>query len=54
MSFTKEGHVHTLQGIHATFPEIVISHRMDKLLKKCHSHIISQVNAIKVMDNMTE
>jgi hypothetical protein len=54
MSFTKEGHVHTLRGLQAGSPEIVISHHMEKLLKKGHSGIISQFNAIQVMDNPTQ
>jgi hypothetical protein len=54
MSFTKEGHVHTLRGIQAGPPEIVISHHMEKLLKKGHSGIISQFNAIQVMESLTQ
>jgi hypothetical protein len=42
MSFTKEGHVHTLWGLQTCLFEIVISHRMEKLLKKLHFDIITQ------------
>jgi hypothetical protein len=49
MSFTKEGHKHTLKGLKSYFLEIIISHHMEKLLKKGHLGIISQFNAIQVM-----
>jgi hypothetical protein len=39
MSFTKEGHVHTLRGLQVGSHEIVISHHMENLLKKFHSGI---------------
>jgi hypothetical protein len=50
MSFTKEGHVHTLRGIQEGPPKIVISHHMEKLLKKENFGIISQFNSIQVME----
>jgi hypothetical protein len=46
MIFTKEGHVHPLQGIQARTLEIVSAHHMEKLLNKCHFGIISQLNVI--------
>jgi hypothetical protein len=50
MSFTKEGHQYTLQGLKVSSPEIINSHHMEKILKKGHSRI-SQFNAIQVQDN---
>jgi hypothetical protein len=44
--FIKEGHVHTLRGIQEGSPEIVISHRMEKLLENGYSGIIAQFNDI--------
>jgi hypothetical protein len=41
MSFTKEGHKHTLKGITSSSLEIITSHHMEKLLKKGHSGIIA-------------
>jgi hypothetical protein len=43
MSFTKEGKKHTLKGLKSSSPKIIISHHMEKLLKKGHSGIISLV-----------
>jgi hypothetical protein len=51
MSFTKEGHKHTLKGINFGSPEIISSHHMEKPLKKGHSDIIAQFNAIQVVDS---
>jgi hypothetical protein len=45
MSFTKEGHKHTLKGLKFNSSELISSHHMEKLLKKGHLSIISQFNA---------
>jgi hypothetical protein len=50
MSFTKEGHKHTLKGLKSNSSKLSSSHYMENLLKKGHSNIISQFNAIQVMD----
>jgi hypothetical protein len=47
---TQEGHTHKLQGLTSRSPEIISSHRMEKLLKKGHSGIIAQFHAIQVME----
>jgi hypothetical protein len=54
IGFPKEVHVHILRGIHVGSPKITISHCMQRLLKKCHSSIISQFNSIYVMYNLTQ
>jgi hypothetical protein len=54
MSFIKEDHVHNLRGIQACHIEIIISHHMEKSLKKYQSGIISQFNDIQVMESMTQ
>jgi hypothetical protein len=46
MIFTKYGHKYTLKGLMFISFKIIISHHMDKLLKKGHPNIISQFNAI--------
>jgi hypothetical protein len=50
MSFTKDGQKHTLKGLKSSSSKIISSHHMEKLLKKGHSNIISQFNAIQVME----
>jgi hypothetical protein len=50
MSFTQYAHTYTLQGLQVGSPEIISSHRMEKLLKKGHHGVISQLNAIQVSD----
>jgi hypothetical protein len=47
MQFDKEGHQYKFQGITAGSPEIISSHRMEKLLKKGHSGVIAQLHAIQ-------
>jgi hypothetical protein len=47
MQFDQEGHQYKFQGITAGSPEISSSHRMEKLLKKGHSGVISQLHAIQ-------
>jgi hypothetical protein len=40
---------HTLKGIIVGSPKIIISHHMEKLLKRAHSCIISHFNVIQVV-----
>jgi hypothetical protein len=47
MQFNQEGHQYNIQGITTGSPEIISSHRMEKLLKKGHSGVISQLHAIQ-------
>jgi hypothetical protein len=47
MQFDQEGHQYKFQGITIGSPEVIISHRMEKILKKCHSGVISQLHAIQ-------
>jgi hypothetical protein len=47
MQFDQGGHKHKFQGITAGSPEIISSHRMEKLLKKGHSGVIAQLHAIQ-------
>jgi hypothetical protein len=47
MQLDREGQQYKFQGINAGFPEIISSHHMEKLLKKGHSGIISQLHAIQ-------
>jgi hypothetical protein len=46
MQFDQEGHQYKFQGITIGSPEIISSHRMEKMLKKGHSGVISQLHAI--------
>ena len=46
MQFDQEGHQYKFQGIIASSPEVISSHRMEKLLKKGHSGVIAQLHAI--------
>ena len=41
MQFDQEGHQYKFQGITASSHEIISSHRMEKLLKKGHSGVIT-------------
>lgn len=50
MCFTHEGKKCTLKGITSGSPKIITSHRMEKLLKKGHSGVISQFDVIHVVD----
>jgi hypothetical protein len=50
MQFDKEGQQYKFQGISINSPEIISSHRMEKLLKKGHSGVISQLHAIKATE----
>jgi hypothetical protein len=47
MQFDQEGHQYKFQGITVGSPEIISSHRMEKLLKKGHSGVIAQLHAIQ-------
>jgi hypothetical protein len=47
MQFNQEGHQYKFQGITAGSPEVISSHRMEKLLKKGHSGVIAQLHAIQ-------
>jgi len=51
MSFIMEGHWYTLKGIKSDALEMINSHYMEKILKKCHFSIISQFNSIQVLLN---
>jgi hypothetical protein len=50
MQFDQEGHQYKFQGITASSPEVISSHCMEKLLKKCHSGVISQFHAIQATE----
>jgi hypothetical protein len=47
MQFDQEGHQYKFQGIIVGSPEVISSHRMEKLLKKGHSSVIAQLCAIQ-------
>jgi hypothetical protein len=47
MQFDQEGHQYKFQGITYGSPEIISSHCMEKLLKKGHSGVISQLHDIQ-------
>jgi len=47
MQFDQGGHKYKFQGITAGSPEVISSHRMEKLLKKGHSGVIDQLHAIQ-------
>jgi hypothetical protein len=50
MQFDQGDHTHKFQGITAGSPEIINSHRMEKLLKKGHSGVIAQLHAIQATE----
>jgi hypothetical protein len=50
MQFDQEGQKYKFQGITIDSLEIISSHRMEKLLKKGHSDIISQLHAIQATE----
>jgi hypothetical protein len=50
MQFQQEGQQYKFQGITTGSPEIISSHRMEKLLKKGHSGIISQLHSIQAIE----
>jgi hypothetical protein len=50
MQFDQEGQQYKFQGITIGSPEIISSHHMEKLFKKGHSDIISQLHAIQATE----
>ena len=50
MQFDQEGQKYKFQGITAGSPEIISSHCMEKILKKGHSGVISQLHAIQATE----
>ena len=50
MQFQQEGQQYKFQGITAGSLEIISSHRMENILKKGHSSIISQLHSIHVVE----
>jgi hypothetical protein len=50
MQFDQEGHQYKFQGIIVGSPEVIISHRMEKMLKKGHSGVIAQIHAIQATE----
>jgi hypothetical protein len=50
MQFDQGGHKNKFQGITAGSPEIISSHRMEKLLKKGHSGVIAQLHALQATE----
>jgi hypothetical protein len=50
MQFNQEGHQYKFQGITVGSPEIISSHLMEKLLKKGHSSVISQLHSIQATE----
>jgi hypothetical protein len=47
MQFAQGGHQYKFQGITVGSPEVINSHRMEKLLEKGHSGVIAQLHAIQ-------
>ena len=50
MQFQQEGQKYQFQGLTAGSPEIISSHRMENILKKGHSDIISQIHSIQAVE----
>ena len=50
MQFDQGGHQYKFQGITVGSPEVISSHRMEKLLKKGHSSVIAQLHAIQATE----
>jgi hypothetical protein len=50
MQFNQEGNQYKFQGITVVSPEVISSYRMEKLLKKGHSHVIAQLHAIQATE----
>jgi hypothetical protein len=50
MQLDQEGHQYKFQGITSGSPEIISSHRMENILKKCHSSVITQLHAIQEIE----
>ena len=53
LSFTHNSHTHMLEGLQVGSPEIISSHRMEKLLKNGHSSVMAQFNSIQVLKDLT-
>jgi hypothetical protein len=50
IQFDQEGQQYKFQGITASSLDIISSHRMENMLKKGHSGIISQLHAIQATE----
>jgi hypothetical protein len=50
MQFDQEGHHYKFQGIIVISTEIISSHRMEKMLKKGHSGVITQLHAVQATE----
>jgi hypothetical protein len=50
MEFNQEVHQYKFQGITIGSHEIISSHRMENMLKKGHSSVISQLHAIQATE----
>ena len=53
LRFTQNSHTDMLKGLQVGSLEIIISHRMEKILNKCHSGVVSQLNSIQVLEQST-
>jgi hypothetical protein len=54
MNFTQEAHPYTPRGLQAGSPKIIISQKMEKLLKKGHHGVIAQFNAIQITEHASQ
>ena len=50
MQFDQEVHQYKFQGITVRSPEIISSHHMEKMPKKGHSGVITQLHAIQAIE----
>jgi hypothetical protein len=50
MQFDQEGHQYKFQGITTSSPGIISSHRMEKMLKKGHFCVITQLHTIQATE----
>jgi hypothetical protein len=50
MKFNQGGHQYKFQGITVGSPEVISSHRIEKLLKKGHYGVIAQLHAIQATE----
>jgi hypothetical protein len=50
MQFDQGGHQYKFQGITVGSPEVISSHRMEKMLKNGHSGVIAQLHAIQARE----
>jgi hypothetical protein len=51
MQLDQGGHKYKFQGITTGSPEVINSHRMEKLFKKNHSGVITQLHAIQAIES---